>query len=774
MTYELIITEKPNAAQRIASALCDGKPVKKSENSVPYYLITHNNKDIVVACAVGHLYGVAEKKDKSWNYPVFDVEWKPSYELNKGSNYTRKYLTVLRKLAKGADSFTIATDYDIEGEVIGYNVLRFACKKQDANRMKFSTLTKPDIDKAYKAKSNTIDWGQANAGITRHELDWYYGINISRALMNALRKVGSFKVLSSGRVQGPALKILVDKEKEIEKFIPTPYWTISLKGDYASKINSDKIEIEAMHKEDKIFDKDRAQKIYDVIKDEKEGNVSDIKNKEFKSPVPFPFDLTSLQIEAHKLFKIVPKDLLTIAQNLYTNGYISYPRTSSQKLPKEIDYPKILTDLKKNKTYEAIASELLSKDKLVPNEGKKEDAAHPAVYPTGIIPGAVGDREKKVYDLIVKRFFAVFGSAATRETMTVTIDVKSEPFITKGTRTKEPGWFRLYAPYVKLEDVELPKLVINDKINIKELNHEEKETSPPKRYTAASIVRELEKRNLGTKATRATIVDSLYQRGYANEKSIQATKLGIRICEILEKYSPTILDEELTRKFEDEMELIREKQKTPEEVLKRAREVLSDILHDFKSKEKNIGSELRQADVDTRTIQNTIGKCASCEDGTLVIKRGKFGRFIACDNYPDCKVTFKIPQTGEIKSADRICEQCNHPMITVTKKTKRGARDQTLCINPDCPSVKIQDEKISEEIKKIEEGTVQRSCPNCKEGNLILRKSIYGQFLGCSKYPKCKYTENLDKSKNTEAKKEDSSDVKKKVTKKTTKKSVKK
>jgi len=761
MTYELIITEKPNAAQRIATALCDGKPVKKSENSVPYYLITHNNKDIIVACAVGHLYGVAEKKDKSWTYPIFDIEWKPSYNINKGSNYTKKYLTVIRKLAKNATDFTIATDYDIEGEVIGYNVLRFACKKKDANRMKFSTLTKPDIQKAYESKSKTIDWGLANAGVTRHELDWYYGINISRALMNAVRKAGSFKVLSSGRVQGPALKILVDKEKEIEKFEPVPYIAISLNGNYVDNESSKKVDIEANYSEDKIFDLDRAQKIYENIKNEKLGIVSDIKNKEFKTPVPFPFDLTSLQIEAHKVFRIVPKDLLSIAQNLYTDGYISYPRTSSQKLPKEIEYEKILSELKKNKSYEKIANELLSKKTLIPKEGKKEDAAHPAIYPTGIMPGAIGTREQKVYDLIVKRFFAVFGEDAKRETMTVTIDVKNEPFLTKGTRTIEPGWFRLYEPYVKLEDVILPKIKTKDEVTITKINNEKKETSPPKRYTAASIVKELEKRNLGTKATRATIVDSLYQRGYANEKSIQATKLGIRICEILDKYSPTILDEELTRSFEEEMELIQEQKKTSDDVLKKAQNVLTELLDDFKKKEKDIGTELKDANVETRTIMSTIGKCPKCEEGTLVIKRGKFGRFIACDNYPDCKVTFKIPQTGEIKSADKICEECNMPLVSISKSTKKGMRVQTLCINPDCPTHKIEDPQIRKEVEEIESGAVEKECPSCKKGKLILRKSVYGQFLGCSNYPKCKYTENLEKSKDAPLK-EDFSEKEKK------------
>ena len=157
MAYELIICEKPKAAEKIAIALADGKPIKKSEGGVPHYLVTRGNRDLVVGCAVGHLYSLMQKDQKSWNYPSFDVEWRPTSEVSKASAFSKKYLTVLKKLAKGADSFTIATDYDVEGELIGLNVLRFACKQPDGKRMKFSTLTKPDLMKAFENAQAHID-----------------------------------------------------------------------------------------------------------------------------------------------------------------------------------------------------------------------------------------------------------------------------------------------------------------------------------------------------------------------------------------------------------------------------------------------------------------------------------------------------------------------------------------------------------------------------------------------------------------------------------------
>jgi DNA topoisomerase-1 len=405
--YELIITEKPNAAKKIADALADGKPVKKSVSKVPYYELSHSGKEIVVGCAVGHLYGL-KQREKKVKIPVFDVEWIPTYEISKGSAFAKKYFNVLKKLAKDADSFTVATDYDVEGEVIGLNIVRFICKKKDAKRMKFSTLTKDELVGSYEHAKNSLDWGQANAGEARHVLDWYYGINVSRALTKAMQAAGRFKLLSTGRVQGPALKLIVDKEKEIQAFKPEPYWMISLNG----KVN--KGELEAWHEKDKIFDNKSANEIFEKVRNEKKAKVREIETKKFNQSPPNPFDLTSLQIEAHRCLNISPKMTLDIAQDLYTGGYISYPRTSSQQLPPAIGYQKILKRLAKSANYRENVNFLLKKKELRPNNGKKTDPAHPAIYPTGIIP-KLEEQKMRIYDLIARRFLATFGDDAVRK-----------------------------------------------------------------------------------------------------------------------------------------------------------------------------------------------------------------------------------------------------------------------------------------------------------------------------------------------------------------------
>ena len=220
---ELIITEKPSSAEKVAGALADGKPTKKKSKQSSYYELTHNKKPIIVTSAVGHLYGLVEDKANGWKYPVFDIKWQSSDKSSKELKYVKDYIDTISMLAQKADEFTVACDYDVEGEVIGFNVIRFVCKKKDANRMKFSTLTKPDLVEAYDHKSPHLDWGQAHAGETRHKLDWFYGINLSRALTNSVKAAGSFKIMSAGRVQGPALKLLVDREREIAAFKPEPF-----------------------------------------------------------------------------------------------------------------------------------------------------------------------------------------------------------------------------------------------------------------------------------------------------------------------------------------------------------------------------------------------------------------------------------------------------------------------------------------------------------------------------------------------------------------------
>ena len=694
-TYELLVAEKPTSAKKIAEALADTKPKKFVNQKIAYYELTHNNKDIVVACAVGHLYGLKEKDKNGWKYPTFSYEWKPIHEVQKNATYTKAYIATLKKLAKEAKEFTVCTDFDDEGSVLGLNAVKYACGKQDAHRMKFSTLTKADLIASYENKMKTMDWGQVLAGITRHELDWIYGINNSRALTLAVKAAGAFQILSTGRVQGPALKIIVDKQREIEQFKPVPFWQLELQGKH------NKEQVVAWHKTGKFWEKKEANTILKKTTG-KSAIVKDIKKKELVHEPPFPFDLTTLQTEAYRCFGISPKETMSLTQNLYVNGYISYPRSSSNKLPASLDYKKLITALSKQAKYETICHKLLTKKPLRPNEGPKNDPAHPAVHATGEVPAKATDREMKIYDLIARRTLATFGDPAKNETVTVTIEVEKEPFIAKGQTNKEEGWYWIYDKYVNRKEEFLPAMQVNDEIKQPKITLHEDETKPPKKYTPASIIKELEKRNLGTKSTRATIIDTLYQRSYINDKSIEATKLGMATIATLEKYCPEIVEEKLTRHFEEETEMVRAGTKKKEDIIKEAEKSLTKILGQFKKNEKKIGEGLLKATQETRTELNTITKCHICNKGDLIIRYSpRFkSRFVGCSAYPKCTATFGLPQ-GLPKPSNKRCKECDFPQVTIIRQ---GKRPFDYCINKECKLkldwMKKQQEKQSPKKKK--------------------------------------------------------------------------
>ena len=678
MTYTLLISEKPQAAQRIADALAETKVKKVSKRGAYWLEFSRNNKKLIVVPAVGHLLALDTPKGNGWSYPVFDLEWIPTF-TKKGSEFTKKYFKNIENLAKKASEYIICCDYDSEGEVIGYNVLRFICGKKDAKRMKFSTLVKDDLIEAYENVSSHIDFGQAEAGLTRHFLDFYWGINTTRALTLSMKEFlkDSFIIVSSGRVQSPTLKILVDRELQIRKFKPVPFWQLELHCLHNGKI------IVALHEKDKIWNKEEAQKIFDECKD-KDATVVDVEKKQYKQSPPVPFDTTALQTEAYKCFGFSPSQTMSLAEALYNQALISYPRTASQKLPKKIGYHKILSDLSKVDGFKKIAQELLSKE-LKPREGKKTDPAHVAIYPTGEIPKRLTSQQLKLYNLIVKRFFSVFGDHAIRETMTVTLDVNNHKFLAKGIRTIYPGWMKYYKEFVEFKEQILPEFKKGQVLKVKDLLFLDKETEPPNRYSQGSIIKEMEKRGLGTRATRAQILQTLYDRGYVKGKSIEVTGFGEKVIEVLKEHSPRIVSEELTKKFEEEMELVRERKKERKKVVEGAKVVLTEIMEEFKENKEKIGEKLSKSYITFKRDQKIIGTCPECGGDLKIIRSRRTGkRFIGCSNYKEgCRFSTPLPQHGFVKGLNKSCEVCGYPMIVVKFKGKRWF---TSCTNMKCPT----------------------------------------------------------------------------------------
>jgi len=666
----LIITEKPQSASKISDALAEGKVKTNTLGNVKYYDFTRDGKYIQVVAAVGHLFSLAQVKQRN-PWPTFDIKWAPNYLVRK-NDFTKRYYDVIAKLCKKASEIIVATDYDIEGEVIGLNIVRFICNQKDAERMKFSTLTSNEIQDSYEQRSESLNWPQGIAGETRHYLDWMYGINLSRALMNSISSVGKFRLMSIGRVQGPTLHIIVEKEKEIQAFKSEKYFQIFL------DVNDGKNIVEVKHIKD-ITKVDELKSFKDL--EGKSGEAKTTK-KQHKIIPPAPFDLTALQTESYKFFKITPSKTLEIAQRLYLSGVISYPRTSSQKIPKEIGYDKILDRLKEQFSF---VKNVTRED---PIEGRKTDPAHPSIFPTGEFHEVDGD-DKKIYELIVKRFVSCFCAEAIIDDKRIDVVADGKKFNARGMAINEKGWMNVYPSLLKEKEL----VDMNGEVDIEKVKIEEKWTQPPKRYTPASIVSELEKRNLGTKATRANIIETLYTRGYVQGKSIQATSLGMSLINTLEKNCEIIVDEKLTRSIEKDLDSLRSSKnplKKEEVILEDAKKSINKIGEKFDENKTKIGNDLVSATEklwEEQRKENELIECPVCKKGKLGMKYNKASRryFVACDAYPDCKTTFSLPPNALIKKTDKVCESCNWPMLMSLKK---GKRPWIFCFNPDCESKK--------------------------------------------------------------------------------------
>jgi DNA topoisomerase-1 len=716
---EVIICEKPNSSEKIAKALSGKAKKKKYNKKISYWEIQDGDKKTTILTAVGHLYTITPENPRE--KILFDLKWVPLYETDKNKAYTKDYIDAIKKFGKGADRYIHACDYDIEGTLIGFNALKYACGDDtvdNVQRMKFSTLTKKDIQESYQNMLK-LDINQVNSGIARHILDFIFGVNISKSLMQTVRHVKKrYLKLSAGRVQTPTLSILVDREKEIQKFIPEPYWLI--KACLENNIITE-------HVKGKIFDKELAEKIFKNSKGSDDATVIQVKKTKTKKNPPVPFNLGGLQSEAYRVFGFSPKRTQVAAQKLYSDGFTSYPRTSSQKLPESLDLKNILIQLSNSADYKKHITKLPKN--LKPNEGKKTDAAHPAIHPTGILPSKLDKDESKIYDLIVFRFISIFAEEAEIESLKTNLDIGGEEFTFKRKRTSYLGWLEHY-PYQKVDDDDFIDFKKGDKIKVKKLNSEEKETKPPGRYNEASLIKELEKRELGTKATRADIIAKLYDREYISGKKIEVNILGESIIDTLKQYSENITSEELTRSFEKDLRGIENEKITKDIVIDNAKKEVLTILNDIEKNEDEIGEGIYVAYQQSRIV----GKCVCGGDLTIKYSSRNKSTFVGCSNFPDCKIAYPLPHGALVLKSK--CEICGLPMISFGR--------QKSCLDPKCGKEDGENEISTHEILG--------KCPKCGS-DLLKRRGRYGEFVGCSNFPKCKFTSSIA---DLEANKDDS------------------
>jgi DNA topoisomerase-1 len=613
-SYILVIAEKPRAAAKIAEAL--GARTRVRIDGLNVWVGRLGRDYVVIAPTAGHLYTLyTEDRD----YPTFNYSWGPRWLYEKGSEHLRRYYNVLKKLAGRARYFINACDYDIEGSVIGYNIIYHLGDVKRAYRVKFSTLTKEELVRAF-SNLQPLDWGNIESGIARHVLDWIWGINISRALSDIVSRLyGRRAVLSAGRVQSPTLLELVRRYLERATFVPEVGFTLSVKVVYGGR----EYGLENLFQPFRKLSDTR--KVLETLKESSRLVVERVERREVRLPPPPPFNLTELQLEAARIFGLSPAKTLEIAESLYLDSLISYPRTNSEKLPKTIDNTSILRRLESLPKLGVYASELLRRGLLRPREGEREDPAHPAIHPTGYLPGRrLRNTEADLYEMIVRRYLASFYPEAVVEEISYTLVEPSTGlrFRLSGRRVLRYEWLKVYT-YKRVESAEVPSLTAGTSLAISSARLVKVYSKPPTLYSKATILRWMEEVGIGTEATRAEIIETIFRRGYVRGSRIEVTELGLDVARILSTLFKEVTEVELTREFERKLREIASGVRTKEDVIEEAKAKLREKLLEVK---KMLFEDRVEVVKEKAGLGSSSTSCAVCGKGAA----GSYGGLSLC------------------------------------------------------------------------------------------------------------------------------------------------
>lgn len=680
----LVIAEKPTAARKIAAALdATGHPVERSlAPGVAYLDITlfDTGRRAAVCSAAGHLYNL-EPARGTRGYPVFDFTWSP---VKKG---TRKYITTMQRVASDLRprDYVVATDYDTEGSVIGYTALAMACKVSPGpttRRMRFSTLTVTDIRAAWASMAPGLDCKRVEAGIARHHVDAMFGVNFSRALTAAVKAGGTFKILSIGRVQGPTLCEVFSREQARARHVPEPYWTLTARG------NARGATFDVTCVPSRFGEESAARAVVEACRG-MDAIVQGAGTRDREKAPPPPFNLPGLQQEASRLFTFKPSLTLKLAEKLYLDALISYPRTESEIIPPSIDHVALLGKLASGE-HAATVSAILARGKVQPSKGSKTDDAHPPILPTGDVPrpDSLSRNEKRLLDLITRRFLALFGPPATWRETRYDLAAAGHAFtVTCGSMTCE-GWMACY-PASKPALRDDPGLSTGDRVRLDAIDVTKELTRPPPGYSDMSLVRWMEREAIGTKSTRAAIVDVLKKRGYIEGDPFSMTPLGNEVVSIFMKHAPDVVSVDLTRELEKQVDAILAGNGSLAAVRASTRAVLAPKLAALKATEATIGKTLGGLVKEEHAKRVAIGTCPSCKQHVLVIVRTRAKkRSIMCEGRFDktCDVVLPVIQTGTLKPTRKVCQACGFPVVMHVAARKKP---WFFCINwAKCPATR--------------------------------------------------------------------------------------
>lgn len=705
----LIVTEKNNSAEKIAKFLSRGSAKSDKTYKVPFYTWTDDGGEEQMTIGLkGHVLGPAFPEGYS-NWQKTDLHDLIDADLIKEPT-DKNVVKAIKKVAKGADDLVIATDYDREGELIGLEALE---EMLDANprlgsregtvdgslaikRARLSALTQEEVEKAFD-ELDTLSYPLANAGAARQDIDLLWGATLTRAVSLATRRFGS-NFLSVGRVQSPTLGLIVEREMERRAHVAKPFWELFAKFEHPDG------SFETHHSVDKFWEKAEADAAFAGTKGP--GTVKSVTARKNTRKPPTPYNTTAFTTDASSRLGITPASAMRIAEDLYMDGFISYPRTDNTVYPASLPVRELVNSLVRIKEFSAAAGML--EGELKPTRGKKETTDHPPIYPTQAVhPGALEGPKKRVYELVARRFLATFSPPMITESTRADIEAGSETYFVRGSVVVDPGYAAVYT-YARSADEEIPKLKEGQAL---ELDGEpwivDKETQPPARISQGKLIEMMEERGLGTKATRADIIQKLFDRGYVYANPPVPSETGIALYEAFKNYVPAMATPEMTAQLEAEMDRIAAGEMTKSSVVGDSR----DLLHKTWSEIDESSEELAKVVWKGMDEDRILGPCKACEeagrtkeDGSphmlRIIRAKKSGkRFVGCsgwvaDDPESCDQTFPLPQRGDVFRLEERCSVCEQtPRLKVVPF--RG-RPWNLCLNDDCESMQEMKKRRAE------------------------------------------------------------------------------
>ena len=725
----VVFTEKNKAASQIANILSGGKPDRKLVEGVPVYVFRRDGKEWQVMGLSGHIMGYDFPQElNDWRSvdPAILIDTQPIKTVTK-----KPFADAILSLARGADGIILACDFDREGENIGFEAKELASRVSRApvKRARFSSLSASEITKAFDAPLEP-DTAMAMSADARQILDLKMGAAFTRYLTLAVRERARTKdILSIGPCQTPTCGFVYEREKAIKEFSPEDFWKIE------ALFHAKDMDLKGVHRAGNIRDKAKAAEIFDRIRACKAGLVTKKSVTEVKTNAPFPLNTTEFLKRASKFLNISPESALEIAEQLYLNGFTSYPRTETNKYADDFDFKSKVIAFTSTE-YRDHALAILSAGDIAVRNGTKDGHDHPPIHPIKAV--AVKEVDKavkvegagKVYDLIARHFLANLMPVALFEKTHLEITVKEELFDSSGSVMKNEGWMAVY-PFETKNDKFLPDVQPNEEVKVKKLENIASKTTPPKHLTEAELLTLMDKHGIGTKATAPSHIETNKKRGYFDTKgkTIVIQETGFSLMDALSNSVPLVVKPEIRARIESLVQEVEEGSKKFEVAVAEGTELIKMMYAQLTESRESIVSRLAGSINDgtaTEDKKNYIGKCPDCGHVLRIISTDK-GRFVGCTGYPQCRNTYPLPRDGALS-------------ILRSKECPKGGAAAIKVANKYCWAVGIGPCFACDRAKECYPPEVVGQCPVC-DGEMFLITTKNSRFLGCSK--RCGRTQSL-------------------------------